>query len=132
MLGGSFTTNLLRVCAHLLSSELHGIAELIPIRATTLYSFDVICMMNLEPLASHRNRISKTVLRSNISRVHFRDVVCWVLWVTFPFLLMLIHSKVSTLGIENCLGMFDNILKSFEPILPSLWHSGFTWLQPGL
>ena len=88
--------------------------------------------MNEESLAAHCNRISKAFLRSTTSPVHFRDLVCWVLWVKFPYFLTLIHYKLSTLGIQTCFGMPHKILKSFEPILPSLWHSGFIWLQPGL
>ena len=68
-------------------------------RATSLHSTDVICIVNFQPPASCRNWISETFLRSQISCVHFRDLVCWVLWVKFPFFLTLIHSKVSTLGI---------------------------------
>ena len=68
-------------------------------RATTVYSQNEICMMNFERPASHWNRMSKTFLRSKISRVHFRDLVCWVLWVKSPCSLTLIHSKVSALGI---------------------------------
>ena len=30
---------------------------------------------------SHTNRMSRTFSRSTISRLHFRDLVCWVLWV---------------------------------------------------
>ena len=101
-------------------------------RATTLYSLNVIAMMHFELPVSHGNRISEGFLRSQISCVHFRDLVCRFLWVKFPCSLTLIHSKVSSLGIETCLGMLDNVLESFEPVLPSLWHSGFTWLQPGL
>ena len=97
--------------------------ELNPLRATTLYSQNMIGLMNPEPPALHG---------SAISCVHFRELVGWVLSVNFLCLLILIHSKVSTSGIETCLGMLDNVLESFEPVLPSLWHSGFTWLQPGL
>ena len=93
---------------------------------------DVILIMKSELPASHGNRISKAFVRSNISCVHFRDLVCWVLWVVFPCSLTLIHSMVSTSDISTGLSMLHNILKSFEPVLPSLWHSGFTWLQPGL
>ena len=55
-------------------------------------------MMNFEPPASHSNRISKAFLRSQISCVHFRDLVCLVLWVKFPCSLTLIYSKVPILG----------------------------------
>ena len=90
------------------------------------------CILDNELLAPHTIRIPKIFLRSKISCVHFADLVCLVLWVIFPCRLTLIHSKVSGLSIWTCLGMLYNILKSFEPILPSLWHGGFTFLQPGL
>ena len=89
-------------------------------------------MQKCQPPASQCNRMSKNILRSEISRVHFRNLVCWVFWVKFPCSLTLIYSKLSTLGIQSCLGMLYTILKSIEPILPSLWHSGFAWLQQGL
>ena len=88
--------------------------------------------MHFEPLVSQGNHIFKGFLRSQISCVHFRDLVCWVLWVKFPYSLTLIHSRLSSLGIETCLGVLANVLQSFELVLPSSWHSGFTWLQPGL
>ena len=84
-----------------------------------------MCMMTFEPPACHRNRISRIFLGSEISRVHFRDSVCSDFGVKFPCFLTLIHSKMSTLVIYTCFGMLHNVLKSFEPILPSLWHSGF-------
>ena len=105
---------------------------MIPLGAETLDSVNVICLINTKTPASQHNWISKTSLRSKPSRVHFRDMVNWVLWVKFPWFLTLIHSILSTWRIGTCLGTFDNILKSFEPILPNLWHGGFAWLQPGL
>ena len=100
--------------------------------AGSLHSNDETYQMNLKPLASRCNRISKTFLRSKTLRVHFRDLVCWVLGVKFLFLLTLIHSKVSTSGIQTFCCILDTIPKPFEPILPRLWHSGFTRLQPSL
>ena len=87
--------------------------------------------MNYKPPAFWRNRIPKTYLTSKISCVHFREFFCWVFWVTIPCQLTLIHTKVSTESIQTCLGMLHN-MQSFEPILPGLWPSGFTWLEPGL
>ena len=82
-----------------------------------------------------RKASSTRKIKLQTSTLHVSTSWTWFVgffWVTFPCLLTLIHSIGSTLGIETCLGMLENVLESFEPILPSLWHSRFTWLQPGL
>ena len=99
--------------------------------APTLHSQISFCMMNCEPPAFQGNRIPKAFIEISNFMCPLQGLGLLGSLGQIP-LLTLIHSKVYTLGIGTCLGMLDNVLESFEPVLPSLWHSGFTWLEPGL
>ena len=87
--------------------------------ATTLYFAYVVCVLKFDPFASHTVPISKTLLRSKFSYVHFKDLVCWVLWVKFPCPLTLIHSKLSTLDIYTCLCIVITYSSHLDLVCPA-------------
>ena len=71
---------------------------------------DMFYRRNLELRPFHINQIAKPFLRSKISCVHFRDLVCRVRCVQFPCPLTFIDSKVF---VQICLITYVSHLNLF-------------------